>query len=132
MSAETSTRRRQMYRVAGALGIAGATVATITGCGGKEITGLAQAGNLNVIFLSAATVDTLTDKGYTIAVAPVCSVTDTTDYTCTGKTGDGQDIGVTTSNVTKVDADYTISVGGKQVYTGNLLNDLDENMLVKK
>lgn len=132
MSAATHTSRRRLYRVAAAVGVAAAVSATISGCGGSQITGLAQAGNLNVLFLSAATVDTLTDKGYTISVAPVCTVTDTTDYTCAGKTGDGQPIDVTTSNVTKSDADYTIAVGGKQIYTGNLMNDLNENMLVQK
>lgn len=131
MRTKSSSRRRHT-RVAATIGVVGAAGIALGGCGVSEITGLAQAGNLNVLYLSAATVNVLVDQGYTVAVQPVCTVTDTTVYTCEGKTGDGQAITVTTSNVTKTDADYQVSVGGKVVHTGNLLNDLNENMLVQK
>ena len=128
----TSSSRRRHTRVAATIGAVAAVGITLGGCGVSEITGLAQAGNLNVIFLSAATVDTLTEKGYTISVAPVCTESDTTVYTCKGMTGDGKEISVTTSNVTKSDADYQVSVGGTLVHSGNLLDDLDKNMLVQQ
>ncbi len=124
--------RRRFTRFAAVAGTACALGVTLSGCGVSEITGLAQSGDLDVIYISAATVNALTAKGYTIAVKPVCTVADKTDYTCSGKTGDGKEIAVTTSNATKEDTDYTISVAGQQVYTGNLLNDLDKNMLVQQ
>ena len=75
----TSSSRRRHTRVAATIGAVAAVGITLGGCGVSEITGLAQAGNLNVIFLSAATVDTLTEKGYTISVAPVCISAETSD-----------------------------------------------------
>lgn len=130
MSNRQLSTRTKAGRIAATVGAVAAVGVGLAGCGGSQITGLAQAGNLNVIFFSTASTTVLLDQGYGILVKPVCQVQNKTDYTCQGKTTDGQDITVTSSNVTKTDADFTVSVGGKQIFTGNLVEQLNKGMKV--
>ena len=112
------SQRRFTSRFASVGLVVGLTVGATAGC--SVVEGLAVAGNMNVIYLSAASTDVLLQKGYTIQVKPVCKLLDREiqSYSCSGKTADGKAITVSVANG-KVSSEMVIKVGSSQVFKGS-------------
>lgn len=96
---------------------------TVAGC--SQVEGLAVSGNINVLYLSSAATDVLLDQGYHIGVKPVCEVTNTTQYSCSGSTADGQPISVVVPDSSLPQPNMTITVGGKQIFSGGVIEVID-------
>ena len=112
-----------MIKAIAVAAVAVATPLVLAGC--SQVEGLAVSGNINVLFLSSAATDVLLDQGYHIGVKPVCKTTDTTEYSCSGTTADGQAISVVVPDSSVPQPNMTITVGGKQIFSGGVISVID-------
>ena len=104
-----------------------ALAATLTGC--SQVQGLATQGNMNVIYLESAVTDVLLSQKVALMGKPTCTVDTSTNYSCTGTTLTGESIAVQVPG-TDEDPIMTISVNGKQVFHGSVIQVIDENAQV--
>ncbi len=104
-----------------------AIVSSLTGC--SQVQGLATQGNMNVIYLESAVTDVLLSQKVALMGKPTCTVDTSTNYSCTGTTLTGEPIAVQVPG-TDEDPIMTISVNGKQVFQGSVIQVIDENAQV--
>lgn len=99
----------------------------IAGC--SQVQGLATQGNVNVLYLESAVTDVLLAQKVALMTKPVCTVDPATNYNCTASTLKGEPVAV---NVPGTDEDpiMTITVNGKQVFTGSVIEVIDQNAQV--
>ncbi len=126
-----SQHRSSLRYVLAVAGVIVSAPVLLTGCSGKVI-GLATSGNMNVIYLATAANDILLQEKVAIYQSPQCTVTNKIEYNCKGKTTTGQDISVSVPDASIEDPIMTLTVGGKQLYQGSVLEVIKKNAQVAK
>lgn len=93
----------------------------VGGC--SQVAAIAPVGGNRLAEVRFAALDELTKAQVDILTAPVCSMTDTRDVTCTGATLDGEPIMV--SSASPDQAAMTVKVGDRVIYSGAVQDALD-------
>ncbi len=115
---------RPTRRVGAAITVALVGIAALSGC--SQVKGLAVQGNMNVIYLETAASDVLLSQNVAIEKKPVCTVNDSADYSCIGTAAGGVPITVTVPD-SSGDPIMIITLGGKQVFSGSVLDVIEAN-----
>ncbi|MGV1035862.1 MAG: hypothetical protein ACOYD0_02395 [Candidatus Nanopelagicales bacterium] len=110
----------------GVVPAAAACALALAGCSGTVV-GLAQSGNMNVIYLATASNDLLIANKVAIYQAPRCSVTNEIKYDCTGETTNGKTITASVPDGSIDDPIMTLTVGKRQIYQGSVLAVIQGN-----
>ncbi len=100
----------------------------LAGC--SQVQGLATQGNINVVYLESASTDVLLSQNIPLMSKPICTVDSATNYQCTGTTLTGEPVAVHVPG-TNDDPIMTITVNGKQVFAGSVIEVINENAQVK-
>ena len=101
----------------------------LSGCA-STIVGLADSGNMNVIYLATAANDLLLAHKIPVYQSPRCTVTNKIEYNCAGKTTAGEWITATVPDGSIDDPIMTLSVGTKQLYKGSVQSVIHDNARV--
>ena len=116
--------KRPTRRVGAAITVALVGIAALSGC--SQVKGLAVQGNMNVIYLETAASDVLLSQNVAIEKKPVCTVNGSADYSCIGTAAGGVPITVTAPD-SSGDPIMIITLGGKQVFSGSVLDVIEAN-----
>ncbi|MBP7972283.1 MAG: hypothetical protein WBB44_07900 [Candidatus Nanopelagicales bacterium] len=98
----------------------------LTGCSGTVV-GLAQSGNMNVIYLATASNDLLLANKIAVYQSPRCTVTNKIKYDCLGKTIDRKIITASVPDGSSDDPIMTLTVGKRQIYHGSVAAVLQDD-----
>lgn len=112
--------------VLGAMAAAAVGAAALTGCSGTVV-GLAESGNMSVIYLATASNDLLLANKIAVYQAPRCTVTNKIKYDCAGKALDGKIITASVPDGSVDDPIMTLTVGKRQIYRGSVVAVLEDN-----
>ncbi len=114
-------------------------MAVVGGC--STITGMAGGGDMNLIYIQAASTDELLTQKYEVAVKPVCTqnTSEKTTYSCTGQTADGKEIKVQVTgaaasnpNPTNTTTAMVLMVGEKEIFNGPMYPVMVSNLEATK
>jgi len=115
-----STERRRLSRGTGLALTLSLGIVALSGCTMADSLAPVAGDKLNSVRF--ASIDILTEKKIEIAVAPVCTQTDT-EYSCKGEAMDNKPIEVTAPVADTII--MTVKVGGAELYKGNVTEVLD-------
>jgi hypothetical protein len=104
----------------------GAASAFVSAAGCSQYEGLGTVPNMDLIYVTAAATDVLTEQSIPIQQAPRCTANSATLYTCKGTTSDGRAILVRVSEANSKDPQMTITVGNEQIFTGSASTVLNQ------
>jgi hypothetical protein len=102
------------------LAVIALTLLTLTGC--SQVAALAPVGGDGITMVRFAANDILVQQKVDVLVAPACTQAGT-DITCTGTTITGEPITVASTDTDN--AELTVTVGGRTIYTGSVQDVLD-------
>ncbi|UFS60810.1 hypothetical protein [Subtercola endophyticus] len=106
------------------VGLASAAVLALALSGCTQIAAVAPVGGNHQTEVRYAAIDVLTTAGTDILTAPVCAASADGTITCTGATTTGDTItAVSPATDTTV---LTVTVGAKTLYSGSILNVLND------
>jgi hypothetical protein len=94
----------------------------LAGC--SQVAAIAPVGGDHLAEVRYAAIDVLLDAGVEVLTAPVCAQAPSGEVSCQGETTDGT--GIAAVSPADDQTVVTVSVGDKELYSGSIMDVLDE------